>query len=155
MTKERVNRLTSASLDLENSIRFLEELPEQEYGTKVYEALLISAIIFYTRPFSSNEKNNSPYPSEPRVPDVVLSGLLEEERKLHEEVMTLRNKAIAHAEWSHHPTGVTDAGIIMAMPFSIWRNFKGDVEVERLKNLIAKVRLYVQHEQANEVRKCS
>ena len=53
---------------------------------------------------------------------------LEEERKLHEEIMTLRNKGVAHAEWSHHPTGVSDSGIIKAMPFSIWLYFNGSPE---------------------------
>lgn len=151
MAEERLNRLTSASLDLENSIRFLEELSEQKYGSTAYEALLISAIIFYVRPFSCNEKKGSTHPSEPRVPEVILSDLQEEEIKLHTEVVTLRNKAIAHAEWSHHPTGVTNRGIIKAMPFSIWRYFKGGAEIEKLKNLAAKVRLSV-HEQENEVR---
>jgi len=47
MSKKRVNRLTSASLDLEKSIKFLDELSSQTYGSTAYEALLISAIIFY------------------------------------------------------------------------------------------------------------
>jgi len=73
--------------------------------------------------------------------------------KLHEVVVTLRNKALAHAEWSHHPTGVTNSGIIQAMPFSIWHYFQGGVEVEMFKNLARKVRLSVQNEQANELHK--
>lgn len=152
MPTARINRLTSASLDLENSISFVEELSNQEYGSTAYEALLISAIIFYARPFSGNEKKGSPHPSESRVPEVVLSELQEEERKLHEEIVSLRNKAVAHAEWSLHPTGVTNSGVIQAVPFSIWRYFKDSEDIEKLKNLSAKVRLSVQHEQANEVR---
>lgn len=152
MPRERVNRLTSASLDLENSLRFLEELSIQPYGSTAYEALLVSAIIFYARPFSSNEKTGSPHPSESRVPSVVLSGLMNDEIKLHEEVVTLRNKAVAHAEWSHHPTGVTDSGIIQAKPFSIWRYFQGSADIAKFKNLAGKVRLAVQLEQANELR---
>ena len=76
---------------------------------------------------------------------------MDEERKLHAEVVTLRNKAVAHAEWSHHPTGVTDCGIIKAIPFSIWHYFQGSADVAKLKNLASKVRLSVQHEQANEL----
>ena len=153
MSKKRINRLTSASLDLENSIRFLDELSSQRYGSTAYEALLISAIIFYSRPFSGNERKDSPHPSESRVPDDVLSGLLEEERKLHEEVVTLRNKALAHAEWNYHPTGVTNSSIIQAMPFSIWRHFQRSVAVAKLKNLASKVRSFIQNEQANELHK--
>lgn len=153
MPKKRINRLTIASLDLENCIRFLDELSSQRYGSTAYEALLISAIIFYSRPFSGNERKESPHPSESRVPDGVLSGLLEEERKLHEEVVTLRNKALAHAEWSYYPTGVTNSRIIQTMPFSIWRHFPESVAVEKLKNLASKVRSSIQNEQANELHK--
>lgn len=152
MSKERINRLTSASLDLENSVRFLEELSNQEYGSLAYEALLIAAIIFYARPFSSNEKRGSPYPSESRVPDTVLSGLQGEERELHDKIICLRNKAVAHAEWGHHPAGVTSDGVIKAVPFSIWGYFKGNTDNEKFKALAAKVRLSVLHEQGNELR---
>jgi hypothetical protein len=151
-SKERVNRLTSASLDLENCLRFLDELKNHKYGSTPYEALLVSAVIFYARPFSQNEKKGSPHPSEPRVPDSVLSGLSQNESKLHENIVTLRNKAVAHAEWSHHPTGVSDSGIIKAMPFSIWRHFQGRAELAQFSGLARKVRLAVLHEQANELR---
>jgi hypothetical protein len=151
MSEERLNRLTSASLDLENCIRFLDELSKQAYGSAAYEALLLSAVIFYARPFSQNEMKDSPHPSDPRVPDTVLSGLQDGELKLHKDMVTLRNKAIAHAEWSHHPTGVTDTRIIKAVPFSIWRHFEGGQEIASFRGLVSKVRLAIQHEQANEL----
>lgn len=151
MSKEKINRLTSATLDLENCIRFLNELLNQEYGSTAYEALVMSAIVLYARPFSRNEKNGSPYPSESCVPGAVLSGLTADEKKLHEEIITLRNKAIAHAEWSHHPTGVTDSRIIQAVPFSIWLNFEGSREIDSFKSLVSKVQSATQNEQANEL----
>jgi hypothetical protein len=152
MSKEMLNRLTSASLDLKNTIKFLEALSEHEYSSTAYEALLISAIIYYARPFSSNEKKDSTHPSESRVPEEVLSELLEEEIALHEKIITLRNKAVAHAEWSYHPTGVTDNGIIKARPFSIWEYFEGSAEIAKFKNLSQRVRNAVQNKQANEAR---
>lgn len=151
-SKERINRLTSASLDIENCLRFLDELMNHKYGSTLYEALLVSAVIFYARPFSQNEKKGSPHLSEPRVPNSVLSGLSQDESKFHENIVTLRNKAVAHAEWSHHPTGVSDSGIIKAIPFSIWRHFQGSAELAQFRGLARKVRLAVQHEQANELR---
>ena len=151
-SKERVNRLTSASLDLENCLRFLDELKNHEYGSTPYEALLVSAVIFYARPFSQNEKKESPHPSETRVPDSVLSGLSQDESTLHKNIVTLRNKAVAHAEWSHHPTGVSDSGVIKAIQFSIWWHFQGSAKLAQFSSLVSKVRLAVQHEQANELR---
>ena len=88
-SKERINRLTSASLDIENCLRFLDELMNHKYGSTLYEALLVSAVIFYARPFSQNEKKGSPHLSEPRVPNSVLSGLSQDESKFHENIVTL------------------------------------------------------------------
>jgi len=138
-------------MDLENCLRFLDELKNHTYGSTPYEALLIAAVVFYARPFSQNEKKGSLHPSEPRVPESVLSRLSQDEITFHESVVTLRNKAIAHAEWSHHPAGVSSNGIIQAMPFSIWQHFQDNV-VGQFRNLASKVRRAVQHEQANELR---
>lgn len=152
LSTNRINRLTSAVLDLENSLRFMGALSYQEYGAITYEALLITAVIFYARPFSANEKKDSPFPSESKVPDIVLSDIVEAERHLHDKLLRLRNKAIAHAEWGHHPTGVMHNGIIKARPFSIWTHFKGNADIEEAKKLTGKVLRSVQHQQANASR---
>lgn len=148
-SKHTINRLTSASLDLEGCVRFLDALEEQKYGTTAYEALLISAVVFYVRPFSENEKKSSTSPSDPRVPDAVLTGLSESERKLHEELRILRNKAIAHAEWILHPTGVSSSKVIKALPFSIWKWFPSSSEISAFRDVALKVRHAVQNAQAN------
>ncbi len=147
--KNTINRLTSASLDLENCIRFLDELDTKIYGTTTYEALLISAIVFYIRPFSENEKRSSTAPSDSRVSEEVLVGLTEEEMKLHEKLKELRNKAIAHAEWGFHPTGISETKIIQAMRFSIWKYFHNTVAISAFRNLTHKVRNAIQNAQAN------
>ncbi|TAN43536.1 MAG: hypothetical protein EPN22_09955 [Nitrospirae bacterium] len=152
-SNKKINRLTSASMDFDDCIKFLDALQHQSYSSPAYEALLISAIIFYVRPFSENEKKNSINPSDPRVPDSVLSELSPDEHKLHDRLKKLRNKAIAHAEWSHHPTGVTASRIIKAMPFSIWKHFRGQKELQEFISLVRKVRRAVQLAQTAELRK--
>lgn len=147
--KSKINRLTSASLDLESCMRFLDELKNQQYGNTAYEALLISAIVFYIRPFSENEKKSSTAPSAPRVSEDVLNGLSADELVLHKKLKELRNKAIAHAEWKYHPTGVTDNMVIRAMPFSIWQHFVDSENILAFHNLAYKVRSEVQTAQAN------
>lgn len=151
-SKSRINRLTSASLDLENCLRFLDELESHQYGTTVYEALLISAIVFYIRPFSENEKKQSTSPSDPRVPEEVLANLSEDKLDLHKRLKELRNKAIAHAEWTFHPTGVTENKIIQAMPFSIWKHFPGSEDILIFQTLARTVRSGIQNAQANALR---
>jgi hypothetical protein len=144
-----INRLTSASLDFRNCIRFLDELDGQQYGSTLYEALLVTAIIFYSRPFSTNEEKLSTSPSDPRVPKEVLADLTEIELKLHKRLRELRNKAIAHAEWDFHPTGVSEAKIIKAMPFSIWKHFPDTAAIRAFHKLARKVLVGIQNEQAN------
>ena len=148
-SKSRINRLTSASLDLESCLIFLDELGSQQYGTTVYEALLISAIVFYIRPFSQNEKKQSTSPSDPRVPEEVLANLSEDELDLHKRLQELRNKAIAHAEWTFHPTGVAENKVIQAMPFSIWKHFPGSGAISAFQILARTVRCEIQKAQAN------
>lgn len=143
-----VNRLTSASLDLEGCVRFLDALVDQAYGTTAYEALLISAVVFYARPFSENEKKSSTSPSDSRIPEIVVTGLSNSERELHEDLRELRNKAIAHAEWIHHPTGVSPRKVIWAVPFFIWKWFPSPNEISKFRHLALKVRHKVQNVQA-------
>jgi hypothetical protein len=68
-----------------------------DYGTPTYEALLIAAIIFYARPFSSNERNKDAKAAS-RITNQVIDHLSNEEKELHEKIIKLRNKALAHAE---------------------------------------------------------
>lgn len=150
-SQHTLNRLTSASLDLESCVRFLDALEVQTYGTTAYEALLISAVVFYARPFSENEKKSSTSPSDPRVPNAVLTDLSESERQRHEELRALRNKAIAHAEWTFHPNGVSPSKVIKALPFSIWKWFPSPSEISAFRNLVLRVRHAVQNAQAAEL----
>jgi len=133
-------------------VRFLDSAGEQTYGTTVYEALLISAIVYYIRPFSENEKRSSLSPSDPRVSDGVLAALSQDEKALHEQLQELRNKAIAHAEWKFHPTGVSQSKVIKASPFSIWKYFRGPSEILAFRELASKVRREIQNAQANALR---
>lgn len=116
------NRMTISCHDFEKCMEFLAALPAQEYGTIIYEALLVAAIIFYSRPFSSNEMEKGAQ-AENKVDPAVLDSLTAEESSLHTLILKLRNKAVAHAEWKYHPTGVTSTKVIQSMPFSIWEYF--------------------------------
>ena len=116
-----INRLTISRHNFEKCLHFLGVLHAQEDRTIYDEALLLSAIIFYARPFSCNEKGTDS-PAAIRIDLTVLNNLTEEERALHTRILELRNKAVTHAEWQFHPTGVTESGVIQSMPFVIWND---------------------------------
>ena len=133
-----INRLTISIHDWNDCQRFLQELSKHAYGSTTYEALLIAAVIFYIRPFSGNERDKDAK-ADSKVDDKVLEELTLEEHKLHETLLTLRMKAIAHSEWTCHPTGVYDNGIIRSMPFSICKYFCNPTDTEAFSNLVKKV----------------
>ena len=142
-SRKTINRLTISTHDWEHCLKFLQELSNHAYGSTTYEALLIAAVIFYIRPFSGNERGKDAS-ADSKVDDKVLEGLTDEECKLHETLLTLRMKAIAHSEWTYHPTRVHDNGIIKSMPFAIWKYFRNSADMEAFSILVAKVRLKAQ-----------
>lgn len=146
-----ISRLTISRHDLEQCQNFLQQLEHQRYGSVLYEALLIAAIVFYARPFSSNERNKDAN-ADSRIDEQVLDQLNNEERELHKTILTLRNQAIAHAEWTHYPTGVSKNRIIMSMPFSIWKYFQNDSEIAAFSSLVEKVLLRAHHLTADELK---
>ena len=141
---KEINRLSISRQDFEQCRRFLKQLPNHEYASTLYEALLLSAIVCYARPFSGNEKDKGAK-ADSRIKDEVLVGLSHEELELHKSILTLRNKAVAHAEWSQHPTGVSENGVISSVPFSIWKHFHGEGHIERFTQLVSKVLLKAHH----------
>lgn len=150
-TIKGLNRLTISRHDFEKCLEYLGKLKSQEYGSIIYEALLLTAIVFYARPFSCNEKcKNSK--TESRVDLAIIDQLNEEDQQLHGRLLDLRNKAIAHAEWTFYPTGVTESKIIQSMPFSVWNEFRGSMEIEAFSRLVEKVLLRAHHVTGDKLR---
>lgn len=129
--------------------RFLQELSHHKFGSITYEALLIAAIICYIRPFSGNEHDKNAN-ADSKIDKEALKDLTNEEHELHEKFFTLRMKAIAHSEWTHHPTRVSRNGIIISRPFSIWKYFPPSHDIAAFSNLVNKVRLKAQYLIANK-----
>jgi hypothetical protein len=151
LTDKTLNRLTISRHDFEKCRDFLLELSAHEYGSIVYESLLLSAIVFYARPFSGNERGNLSK-AESKVVADVLNTLTAAERSLHDQIIQLRNKAVAHAEWQYHPTNVTKGKVIKSMPFSIWKYLKSKADMDQFLSLAKKVLLQANHITAEEMR---
>jgi hypothetical protein len=101
VTKRRFNRTHISRRDFAKAIAFIDRAANHVINTPEYEALLLSAIIYYARPFSGNERGDSP-PSDARL-IVDVEGLLGDDLKLHKRMIEVRNKAVAHAEFAYYP----------------------------------------------------
>lgn len=146
-----LNRLTISRQDFERSRQFLEQLTSQQYGSVLYEALLLSAIVFYARPFSSNEIDTNAN-AQSRIDSAVVDQLTDDELKFHKMILELRNKAIAHAEWTYHPTNAMENGVIASRPFSIWSYFQRISDIQYFFDLAGKVLKRANHLTADKVR---
>ena len=100
-TRRRFNRTHIARRDFEKAIAFIDVAETHLIYTVEYEALLLSAIIYYARPFSGNERGAAPPSDSKLVVDV--EGLLGEDLPLHKRIIEVRNKAVAHAEFAYYP----------------------------------------------------
>ena len=142
------NRFSIAVFDFEKSIAYAEEASRHSPGDLAHEALLLSAIICYCRPFSPNEKNkNSPAASLLKLEE--FSPLTAAEAELHKRCKELRNKALAHSEYKFNPTRLHPSGVIISRPFSLLSHAP---EISALVALARKLADECHHKRANHVR---
>ena len=97
----RVNRLLISRKDIETAIEFAAAAACEDFAKNltVQRALITAAIIAYVRPFSRNYD----HPEAVGHLEVPLDSLTEEEHKLHNKLMTIRDKAIAHSDFEMNP----------------------------------------------------
>jgi hypothetical protein len=118
--------------EFEQAMQFLQKYEEVNHEECVLRrALLVGAVVAYGRPFSRNERA-ADAPASSRLsatPNEILTN--ETERDLHEQVLSIRNKAVAHAEWSKYPVGLIrsepDGFLLQSMPFEILGTLNVDV----------------------------
>jgi hypothetical protein len=141
------NRLSIAVFDFEKSIAYAEEAARYSPEDLAHEALLFSAIVCYYRPFSPNEKKNSPAASQLKLEE--FSPLTAAESELHERCKELRNKALAHSEYEFNPTDLHPSGVIASRPFSLLSHAP---EIPALVALARKLADECQNKRANHAR---
>lgn len=117
--KEELNRFTISVHDFEEAKKFLAEARQQKFGSVSCVALLIVAIIYFARPFSSNEKDkNSNAISKIEID--WFTDISSEEKELFDDLIRIRNKCLAHAEFQYYPASIDDeTGVIRSRRFSI------------------------------------
>lgn len=90
--------------DFKSAARFIDAARRYTVATTEYEALMHAAIIAYARPFSGNEQGADP-PSDPKI-DPALVALGGTDRALHDRIIHMRNKVVAHAESAQNPVAL-------------------------------------------------
>jgi hypothetical protein len=106
--------------DFEQALDFLSAIEGCQRDV-VRRALLTSAVISYSRPFLNNERSSEARAT-PKMRDGLRARFTPEQKLLHDEILRIRNQAIAHAEWSRYPVGrVVSAGkvILEALFFDV------------------------------------
>jgi hypothetical protein len=148
-TAQEFNRYSIAVFDWQKALAFATEARTHSPSTLAYEALLFAAIVCYYRPFSPNEKGaKPPAASQLRIED--FPALSQEEQALHEICKTLRNKALAHSEFTFNPTRLAEAtGVIQSKPFALMSQ---PFDLEVFVQLVSKLELACHHKRADHVR---
>jgi hypothetical protein len=114
------NRYSISLADFEKADECVAEARKRPANDIVYEALLFMAIITYYRPFSPNEKtqNNPKAKARLKLDDLIAPSA--QDKEIHVQCETLRNKALAHSEFAYNPTKLNAyTGVISSKPFSL------------------------------------
>jgi hypothetical protein len=138
---DQLHRFSISLHDFEEAKRFLSEALQHKVSSIPYEALLIAAIIYFARPFSHNSKDK-------RLKDISkieidsFIDISPAERSLYDELMNLRNRCLAHAEFQYYPISINEkTGVMRGRRFSI---LDSHIDIKAFSDLLEKL-IYQTH----------
>jgi hypothetical protein len=106
--------------DFETAGSFIQAAKNYPPSAIEYEALVECAVIRYARPLSSNERRGSGKADARLSVNVQQILLSQGDVDLHNRIITLRNKMVAHAESEFYPTTLLDpVGTSRASGFAV------------------------------------
>ena len=133
------NRATIAEKDFAEAEEYLRAYSET-LADAIQRALLSAAIVAYARPFKSSDTGGR---STPSLPSGATRSLGKEQRKLHQKLLAVRDKAVAHSSFSRKATG---RAFGRKRGFVMWSkafDVRGDVEnVSEFMDLVTSLRNY-------------
>lgn len=102
-------RATISERDFEEAEGYLVEYPDST-SIMARKAFLVAAIIAYGRPFTNNEQSSD---SKASAKVSLINGhlLTDQEKRMHESLLKLRNKAIAHSEFEYNPVDLGEVAV--------------------------------------------
>lgn len=107
---KQLNRLFISSKDMENAFHYFGSAERLAKGSSTEEdwqavgGLIVAGIVAYGRPFSDNKPHERAIPT----PPFSESELTEAEKFLHQRLLELRNKAVAHSDADLNPAAFKD-----------------------------------------------
>ena len=144
-SEQEFNRHSITIRDFDKSLEFLREMDNHPSNPLVLESLLICALICYCRPFTSNERTENANAS-PRIEFDSFSDITADEKCLHSRCMTIRNKALAHSEWSKYSTRRRpETNVIVSQGYSI---FSENIDRALLSAMVNKLMTQCHHRRA-------
>lgn len=99
----QLSRARIAKWDFEEATSYLLALRGRRL-TVIRRALLTSAIVAYSRPFTQNETDSNSNAT-PQLSVNIKAILSAKQLELHELLITLRHKALAHSSYAFKPVG--------------------------------------------------
>ncbi len=119
-SEQEFHRYSISLADFEKASECVAEARKHLPNDLVFEALLFMEIIAYYRPFSPNEKSKENLKATSRLKLEHLIVPSADEKEIHNECETLRNKALAHSEIAYNPTSLNSStGVISSKRFSL------------------------------------
>lgn len=101
----KFNRLKISEKDFAEACEYLDRF-SQEAGVVVQRALIVAAIVAYARPFKKSFGSKAQAENSIDIPK---SFFTDDEKALHNKVITLRDQGVAHSDFERKPTRRVEA----------------------------------------------
>lgn len=103
--ERRFRRSFISRQDFERALDFIAAARRHDVASIEHEALLLSAVIHYARPFSGNEqaKKGRVFDSDPKIDSEIAEIDDEAGKLLHKQLVEARHQAIAHSSFARYP----------------------------------------------------
>lgn len=147
-TERRMYRAHISEKDFKQALRFIDAALVVNISTVEHEALVIAAIISYARPFTLNERpqKGKPLPAaDASLEGIDLRALLGVDADLHERIVELRMKAVAHSEAEFNPMRF-DGMVFVSRP---WHPVGAGIDLAAFRDMTAKLHQHCLNQKAD------
>lgn len=137
-------RIHLSAHDFESAGNFIQEARRFKPSDLAYEALLESAVTRYARPFSANERGQAK--ADARLDFDVSTVLADpDDVDLHDHIIRIRNKMVAHAESQFFPSQILNPTAPGGTGYSVvstrWNIIQESLNLDAFGRIAAAMRL--------------
>ena len=133
--QKQFNRVQISSKDFEEALDYLDQIGKVD-SAPINRALLVAAIITYSRPFTSNDKGKAEEASG-KLPIDPKKTVNPNAYSLHNKILKLRNEAVAHSEYGRNPSARTySADNSFAIQYTRFDPLTENIDIEQFRLLL-------------------